>query len=249
MPSSPASTRLLCCLSLACVVPLLLAGCGGPPHGGRDGPPAAQLQPIPALSGRGEFFNRTLLVELTTSAFGFKGREPGAAAEAGRGGPRGGGSVSVGGGFGPLHAGMGGGGGGPGGGGGRGPGREESARDRADPEQQRIQNIRRGASMRPPVIIHLRVTNQGTAPMAVRIADFLSPLGNFAVRPENLALAPGQSLEVDPMSSQLAGELIEVPVTLVIQSAGQKEKQTLDLKPAAPPAAGNLQAGNPPTAP
>jgi len=36
------------------------------------------------------------------------------------------------------------------------------------------------------------------------------------------------------MSSQLAGELIEVPVTLVIQSAGLKEKQTLDLKPAAP---------------
>jgi hypothetical protein len=227
---------------------MLLAGCGGPPHGGRGGRPAAQLQPIPVLSGRGEFFHQTLLVELTTSAFGFKGREPGNTTEVGRGGPRRGGNVSVGGGFGPLHAGMGGGGGGGLGGGHRGPGREASDTDRADPEQQRIQNIRRGASMRPPVIIHLRVTNQGTEPMSVRIADFLSPLGNFAVRPENLALAPGQSLEVDPMSSQLAGELIEVPVTLVIQSAGRKEKQTLDLKPAAPLPAADRPAASPPAA-
>ena len=224
---------------------MLLAGCGGPPHGGHGGGPSAQLSPIPPLAGRGEFFNRTLLVELTTSAFGFKGREPGASSETGRGGPRGGGNVSVGGGFGPLHTGMGGGGGG----GRRGPDREDFGRDRADPEQQRIQNIRRGASMRPPVIIHLRVTNQGTEPMAVRIADFISPLGNFAVRPENLTLAPGQSVEVDPMSSQLAGELIEVPVTLVIHSAGQKEKQTLDLKPAAPPSAESPPAANRPADP
>lgn len=94
-----------------------------------------------------------------------------------------------------------------------------------------------------PVMIHLRFTNHGTAPVDLRITDFLSPLGNFAVRPEKLTLAPGQSLETEPMTSQLAGAFTEVMATLVLRLDGRAEKKGFPLKALPAPAA---QTPNPP---
>jgi hypothetical protein len=85
-------------------------------------------------------------------------------------------------------------------------------------------------------MIHLRFTNQGPAPVTLVIDDFVSPLGNFAVRPEQLTLAPGQSLETDPMTSQLAGALSEADATLVLRIGAKGEKKTFHLGVVKPPA-------------
>lgn len=80
-----------------------------------------------------------------------------------------------------------------------------------------------------PVMIHLRFTNNGTATVTLAIDDFVSLLGNFAVRPEKLVLEPGQSLETEPMTSQLAGELSEANATLVLRVGPKTEKKTFTL--------------------
>ncbi len=92
-------------------------------------------------------------------------------------------------------------------------------------------------SMGPAEMIHLQFTNHGTERVVLNIVDFVSPLGNFAVRPETLTLEPGQSLEVEPMSSRLGGPVTQVEATLVLQVAGKTEKKTVVLRaaPASPP--------------
>ena len=102
-----------------------------------------------------------------------------------------------------------------------------------------------------PVMIHLLFTNHGTAPVTLIIDDFVSPLGNFAVRPEQLIIPPGQTLETDPMTSQLAGALSEADATLVLRIGTKTEKKTFHLnavKPPAdaPPEGAAPQAPNPP---
>jgi hypothetical protein len=87
-----------------------------------------------------------------------------------------------------------------------------------------------------PVMIHLRFTNQGAAAVTLTIDDFVSPLGSFAVRPEKLDLAPGQSLETEPMTSQLAGMFAETDATLVLRIGTQTEKKTFRLHAVPPPA-------------
>lgn len=83
-----------------------------------------------------------------------------------------------------------------------------------------------------PVMIHLRFTNHTDAPVELRIPDFVSPLGNFAVRPEKLTIEPGQSLETEPMTSQLASSFTETVVTLVLRLGEKVEKKTFPLKAA-----------------
>jgi hypothetical protein len=84
-------------------------------------------------------------------------------------------------------------------------------------------------SMEPPVMIHLQFTNHGTEQVELGIVDFVSALGNFAVQPEKLTLAPGQSIETEPMSSQLAGSLTEIPTTLVLRLGNQSDKKVFVL--------------------
>jgi hypothetical protein len=92
-------------------------------------------------------------------------------------------------------------------------------------------------AMGRPVLIHLRFTNQGQTAVTLWIDDFVSPLGNFAVRPEKLELAPGQALETDPMTSQLAGAFAETDVTLALRLGPKADKRTFRLKAVPPPAA------------
>ena len=87
-------------------------------------------------------------------------------------------------------------------------------------------------SMGPAEMIHLQLTNHGTERINVNIVDFVSPLGNFAVQPEKLTLEPGQSVEVEPMTSRLGGAVTEVEATLVLRLAGKTEKKIVVLRAA-----------------
>jgi len=142
----------------------------------------------------------------------------------------GGGGMSFGGGGGGM-----GGGGGPGGGGPGGGGRPPSGGGgrSGGPGSMGVSG--------PLAIIHLRLTNRGTERLDFRIVDFLSPIGNFVVQPEHVVLEPGQSVETEPMYSQLVGSLTTTDVTLVLRTTTRNEKKVLTLKsaipaPAAPPA-------------
>lgn len=85
----------------------------------------------------------------------------------------------------------------------------------------------------PPVRIHLRLTNRGAEAVEVTIADFLSPLGNFVVTPEKLSLDPGVALEVNPMTSALAGEVESGEIQLRLKARGASETKTISLHPEA----------------
>jgi len=89
----------------------------------------------------------------------------------------------------------------------------------------------------PAELIHLQFTNHGSERVVLNIVDFASVLGNFAVQPEKLTLEPGQSMEVEPMSSRLGGSIIEVEATLVLHLAGKTEKKIVVLRavPGSPP--------------
>jgi hypothetical protein len=91
----------------------------------------------------------------------------------------------------------------------------------------------------PPVMIHLRFVNTGTAKVDLAITDFLSPLGNFVVQPEKFSLDPGQELAVEPMTSRLAGEPTGGEISLSLKAGGVTETKTiaLALQPEAAPAA------------
>lgn len=139
-----------------------------------------------------------------------------------------------------MHGGGGGGYGGRGGGGygggeGGGP---PSGGPGSDPEAAQAAASRRAAlaGSQPPVLIHLKLTNQGSEPVNLVIPDFLSPLGNFVVEPEKLTLEPGQSQEVEPMTSRLAGDVQETTVTLTLHIPGHTEKKVITLRAVPPPA-------------
>ncbi|MES1194497.1 MAG: hypothetical protein ABUL65_01295, partial [Opitutus sp.] len=118
--------------------------------------------------------------------------------------------------------------------------------ENGDPEAGGSGTMRRADAMgSPPVMIHLRFTNHGTAHADLVIDDFLSPLGNFVVQPEKLALDPDQAVEVEPMTSRLAGEMTSGEITLTLKLGSAKETKTITLAlkpepaptPSVPPAA------------
>lgn len=78
-------------------------------------------------------------------------------------------------------------------------------------------------------MIHLRFINHGTTSADLIITDFLSPLGNFVVEPDKLTLAPGQTIEVEPMTSRIAGEMPGTSVTLALHLNGQSERKSIPL--------------------
>lgn len=224
--------------ALTMILLLALAGCSsdrGP--GDRRGGPAGPRGKAPTpMAGQDNFFDGRILAEITVGTEGMP--EPGAGGGGGERGGGGRGRHGGGGGGGLSIAGAGGmvggniSGGVPFGGGGR------SGRDFDGPrgEQAGPRPMMAGAMGRP-VMIHLRFTNQGPAAVTLWIDDFVSPLGNFAVRPEKLVLAPGQALETEPMTSQLAGAFAETDVTLALRINSKTDKRTFRLKAVPPPAA------------
>lgn len=90
----------------------------------------------------------------------------------------------------------------------------------------------------PPVTIHLILSNPGTEPVTVTVLDFSSDLGDFAVDPDTLAIAPGQSGEPTPMVSHLGVSSDEMPFKVALRVGKAKETRTFLVKvlPAGPAA-------------
>ena len=66
---------------------------------------------------------------------------------------------------------------------------------------------------------------KGTEPIEIEITEINSMLGNFAVRPPKLTLAPGGNGVLDPMISQLGVTSDEIPLTVTIRRGGKREQQ------------------------
>jgi hypothetical protein len=82
---------------------------------------------------------------------------------------------------------------------------------------------------RPPVTLEVSLRNLADAPVDVEIREVNSALGNFAVRPEHLLLAPDAASALDPMVSQLADVGDDVPVTVSLRLAGKTETQVITM--------------------
>ena len=104
----------------------------------------------------------------------------------------------------------------------------------------------RAASLRPaapPVMIHLRFTNHGPETVELRVADFLSPLGNFVVQPDVLAIAPGATIATEPLSSTLARQNPGGDLTLRLRLEGREETKAVPLEIEADPRPGTGKNG------
>ncbi|HTQ31902.1 MAG TPA: hypothetical protein VMI53_11895 [Opitutaceae bacterium] len=90
---------------------------------------------------------------------------------------------------------------------------------------------RRAESPFPPVMLWLKLTSAARAPLNIEITDFKSDLGDFAVQPDHVTLAPGESAKPDPMISRLGVTSTEIPVTVSLRINGAKETRVLILRP------------------
>lgn len=89
-----------------------------------------------------------------------------------------------------------------------------------------------------PLELRLRLTNLGKQPISVEVPDFDSVLGDFAVQPDTIVVAPGKSVEAEPMVSRMGVTLPEIPLTVSLQVGNKTEQHVLTLRPihpAAPP--------------
>lgn len=94
----------------------------------------------------------------------------------------------------------------------------------------KMQALQVRGSPLPPVILRLGLKSHATAPFDVEILEINSDLGNFAVRPEKLTLAPDEPSGPDPMNSQLGVTSDEIPVKVAIRANGKTESKTIMVK-------------------
>ena len=92
----------------------------------------------------------------------------------------------------------------------------------------------------PPVTLHLILHNTSKETFSVTIIDFDSDLGNFAVHPDVLSIAPDQSAEPDSMVSQLGVGSDLIPVKVTLMKGGVRETKlvqvkALEISPTSPP--------------
>ena len=203
---------------------------------------------IPNMDASGTFFANMLAVEVhfgrvprpRLAASGTNAPDSTAPADSGKGGGKRGGGGKGGGGF----RGGGGGSGRRGGGGGG-----EAGDYSGDPlmrgvpdTSDRTPNIREERN--PATQLRLALTNHGTAPVVIEVLDFNSILGDFVVQPEKITVAPGATVEADPMISRLGIPTEDIPIKVRLSNGNASEQQTLVLKmPPTPTAAatGNEQ--------
>lgn len=228
---NPVSTLLS---SSALALSVLFVGCESPHsrrHAREDRNPGP---PRVAMRGEASFFEGTVKAEVTLSA----GRPPIDVADSEDDTSHKGGHGGGGGG----HGGHGGGGGG----GRRGGGQRPEETDTGSEEESR------GPAMRPigmpALTLRLKLENTTTETVEILIHDVVSDLGNFAVRPERLTLAPKSAAEVDPMVSQLGAMADELPVKVVLRTQGRTETQIVVVK-AIPPTPPPVPALTPAPAP
>jgi hypothetical protein len=110
-------------------------------------------------------------------------------------------------------------------------GGQEEDEDAAKMEQENaIAYLRAKAAIGsplPPVTLHLRLRNLHSQPVSLEIQTFNSDLGNFAVEPDNVTLAPHQLTEPTPMISQLGVTSDVIPVTVSLKMGGKTETKTI----------------------
>jgi hypothetical protein len=81
----------------------------------------------------------------------------------------------------------------------------------------------------PPVTLHLILTNKGPNPVTVSMVDFDSDMGNFAIDPDTLTIAPGQSAEPTPMVSELGVSSDVLPFKVTLKYGAAKESRTIQV--------------------
>ncbi|RFC43586.1 MAG: hypothetical protein DUW69_002176 [Verrucomicrobia bacterium] len=86
----------------------------------------------------------------------------------------------------------------------------------------------------PPALLRMQLENPSAATVVVEIREVNSDLGNFAVRPDTVTLAPGQAVEVEPMQSLLGVDSYSLPVSIILRAGGQTQSRILTLRPVAP---------------
>jgi hypothetical protein len=110
-------------------------------------------------------------------------------------------------------------------------GDSEEEQKEAMEEYMRQAKARRAAgSPMPPVTLRVYLENRGTEPLDVEVTEVNSDLGNFAVRPSKLTLAPGGKGELDPMISQLGVTSDEIPLKVAVRVGSKKEMQVVEVK-------------------
>jgi hypothetical protein len=82
----------------------------------------------------------------------------------------------------------------------------------------------------PPVTLHLILTNTGGEPVTVEMIDFESDLGNFALDPDRLTIAPGATAEPTSMVSQLGVSSDVIPFKVTLRVGKAKESQTVQVR-------------------
>jgi hypothetical protein len=89
---------------------------------------------------------------------------------------------------------------------------------------------RAAGSPMPPVTLRVLFENKGTEPLEIEVTEVNSDLGNFAVRPPKLTIAPGEKGVLEPMVSQLGVTSDEIPLKLAVRAGGKKEQQVVVVK-------------------
>jgi hypothetical protein len=110
-------------------------------------------------------------------------------------------------------------------------GDSEEEQKEAMAEYMRQARARRAAgSPMPPVTLRVLFENKGAEEIELEVTEVNSDLGNFAVRPPKLKLAPGEKGVLEPMISQLGVTSDEIPLKLAVRAGGKKEQQVVIVK-------------------
>jgi hypothetical protein len=120
-----------------------------------------------------------------------------------------------------------GGGGGPGGHMGGGPGGGMGGGEMGEPSAMPARRI--SESHMPAVYIRLKFENLGKETLKLSVWEMKSELGGFAVRPNPINLAPGQSLDSDIMTSRLGLTSGEIAMALDLRLGARKDLKQIIL--------------------
>jgi hypothetical protein len=82
----------------------------------------------------------------------------------------------------------------------------------------------------PPVTLNLIVTNNTAEQVTVRLIDFNSDLGNFAIDPDTLAIEPGQSGSPTAMVSDLGVSSDVIPFTVTLKMGTARDSRTVSVR-------------------
>ena len=211
-------------ISIVAISTFALSAChSGPPRG----PGGAQAIHIPVMEAAGQFFDGQISADVRFGRARFPdglrgGGEGGKRSVEGRGPKSGGFSASAG--MGPMSVG----GGGRGGGG---PGPDGEGPDGGGgPSGPSPVGARARTEQNPAVQLHLTLTNRSAQPVEIEVLEFNSLLGNFAVHPAKVSIAPSGTATFDPMTSRLGIPQGDLPLKVRLRAGDKTEDQTLTLK-------------------